>query len=162
MSTSAQPDPAKWLAEALATRGLDRLKPNMAAGGERINDARRHIRSARSLADDDTTLAISACHDAIRKAITGHMAARGYRPRAGEGAHRIVLDYARTQLSGVIDAADLADADAIRKDRSHAEYGDFPTSSINAEHIRWAADVAQRIVDALATELASRRSKRDD
>jgi hypothetical protein len=85
----------------------------MAAGGERINDARRHIRSARSLADDDTTLAISACHD------------------------------------------------AIRKDRGLAEYGDFAAASINVDHIRWAADVANRIVDAIAAELATRRPKRN-
>jgi hypothetical protein len=32
------------------------------------------ISSARALADDDRTLAVSACHDAIRKAITAHMA----------------------------------------------------------------------------------------
>ena len=63
----------------------------MAAAGDRINDARRHVQSARTIAKDDRTLALAACHDAIRKAITGHMAAAGYRPRAGEGAHRIVL-----------------------------------------------------------------------
>lgn len=33
-----------WLKEALATRDLERVTANMAAGGERINDARRHIR----------------------------------------------------------------------------------------------------------------------
>jgi hypothetical protein len=45
----------------------------VAAAGVRINDARRHVKSARALADDDVTLALAACHDAIRKAITGHM-----------------------------------------------------------------------------------------
>lgn len=160
MSPASPPDANQWLTEALATHDLDRLKPNMAAGVERINNARRHIRSARSLADDDTTLAIAA-YDAIRKAITGHMAASGYRPRPGEGAHRIVLEYARTQLADIIGAADLADADAIRKDRSLAEYGDFATSSINADHVRWAADVTNRIVDAIATHLA-RMTKRND
>ena len=43
----------RWLAEAMATRDLDRVQPNMAAAGERVNDARRHLRSARLLADDD-------------------------------------------------------------------------------------------------------------
>ncbi|WP_420444948.1 hypothetical protein [Candidatus Poriferisodalis sp.] len=61
-----------WLAEAIATRDLQRVKPNMGAAGERLNDARRHVRSARILAEDDTTLAIAACHDAIRKAVTAH------------------------------------------------------------------------------------------
>jgi len=44
------------------------------------------------VAQDDTTLAIAACHDAIRKALTAHMAANGLRPRGGEGAHRILLE----------------------------------------------------------------------
>ena len=86
----------------------------MAAAGDRINDARRHIRSARTIVEDDRTLAFAACHDAIRKAITAHMTALGYRPRAGEGAHRIVLDYARQQLHTVITKDQLDDADAIR------------------------------------------------
>lgn len=30
----------RWLADAIATRDLDRLKPNMAAAGDRVNDAR--------------------------------------------------------------------------------------------------------------------------
>jgi hypothetical protein len=42
--------------------------------------------------------------DAIRKAITAHMAALGDRPRAGEGAHRIVFDYDRHRLDVVAPA----------------------------------------------------------
>ena len=67
---------ADWLAEAIATRDLERVKANMGAAGERVNDARRHVRSARLLAEDDTTLAMAACHDAIRKAVAAHMAAK--------------------------------------------------------------------------------------
>lgn len=154
--TPARDDGRQWLAEALATRDLERLKPNMAAAGERLNDARRHLRSARALAENDPTLAMTACHDAIRKAVTGHMAATGYRPRAGEGAHRIVLAYARHQLMEALTEEDLTDADAIRKDRGLAEYGDFAASQIDADHVRWAAGVAERIVNAIATELAQR------
>jgi hypothetical protein len=86
----------------------------MAAAGERINDARRHVTSA-PLADNDVTLALSACHDAIRKAITAHMNASGYRPHSGEGAHRIVLDYARHELAGVLTDEDLTASDSIQR-----------------------------------------------
>lgn len=130
---SPQKKVGKWLAEALATRDLDRLEPNMAAAGDRVNDARSHIRSALAIAADDRTLAIAACHDAIRKAITAHMAAAGYRPRSGEGAHRIVLAYARDQLVGVVSESDLSDADTIRRDRGNAEYGDFASSRLDAD-----------------------------
>ena len=145
---------ADWLAEAIATRDIERLIPNMAAAGVRINDARRHVKSARALAEDDVTLALAACHDAIRKAITGHMVAKGLRPRNGDGAHRIVLNYARNQLTTLITEEDLSDAEAIRRDRGVAEYDDFAPSRFNADHISHAADVASRIVDAVARELA--------
>jgi len=149
-----------WLREALATRDVERVTANMPAAGERLNDARRHIRSARRLADDDRTLAVAACHDAVRKAITAHMAAAGLRPRGGDGAHRLVLDYARHELADVVSEADLADADDIRKDRGLAEYGDFASRQLTPGHIEASADVAERIVNAVASALASgRRSK---
>lgn len=126
----------------------------MAAAGDRVNDARRHVRSARALADDDTPLAMAACHDAIRKSITAHMLANGLRPHGGEGAHRIVLDYARTQLAAVINEDDLEEAKEIRQDRSLAEYGDFPSRQLGGDHVRAAADVAERIVNAVAEALS--------
>ncbi len=144
-----------WLVEALATGDLERVTANMGAAGERINDARRHVQSSRQLAPQDPTLAMSACHDAIRKALTAHLTANGLRPRGGEGAHRIVLAYARNQLVGVIDEEDLEAADDIRRDRAVAEYGDFAARHITTEQITHAADVAERIVNAVATQLAS-------
>jgi hypothetical protein len=45
----------QWLNEALATRDMERVTANVAAAGQRINDARRHVRSARLLSDDDPT-----------------------------------------------------------------------------------------------------------
>lgn len=50
---------------------------------------------------------------------------------------------------------DLRDADAIRRDRGLAEYGEFASTQIDADHVRWAADVAARIVKAVAAELAA-------
>lgn len=144
-----------WLAEAVATRDVERVKPNMGAAGDRVNDARRHVRSARLLSVDDPTLAMAACHDAIRKAITGHMAAAGLRPRGGEGAHRIVLQYARHRLGDSITTEDLTAADDIRRDRVLAEYGDFASRQLTSAHVREAADVAESIVNAVAAALAT-------
>ena len=100
---------------------------------------------------------MSACHDAIRKAITAHMTAAGMRPRGGEGAHRVVLAYARHQLRDVIATSDLGEADDIRRDRALAEYGDFASRHLTPEHVRAAADAAERIVNAVANSLASPR-----
>ena len=147
---------SSWLAEALATGSVEKVKPNMGAAGERINDARRHVRSARLLAEDDSTLAIAACHDAIRKALTGHMAANGLRVRGTEGAHKRTLGYARSELAALITEEDLEEADALRKDRALAEYGDFAARQLTAAHVFAAAEVAERIVGAVAGHLASR------
>lgn len=149
-----------WLTEALATRDAERVVANMAAAGERLNDARRHVRSAGRLAEDDPTLAIAACHHAIRKAITAHMSAAGLRARAGDGAHRINLEYARHQRADVIAASALREADDSRRDRALAGYGDVASRQLSAEHVLAAADVAERVVDAVAHGLASQRSRR--
>lgn len=154
--TTPRPGGKAWLTEALATRDLERVKPDMAAAGHRINEATSHIRSARILADDDVTLAMSACHDAIRKAISAHLSANGLRARSGDGAHRIINTYARHQLAEVIATADLDDADSIRRDRILAEYGDFASAKLSAADVRTAADTAQRIVTAIAKTLAAR------
>jgi DNA replicative helicase MCM subunit Mcm2 (Cdc46/Mcm family) len=83
------------------------------------------------------------------------MAAAGLRARSGEGAHRIVLQYAHHRLADVITPEDLTEAEDIRRDRAIAEYGDFATRQIDAKHIRAAADAAERIVNAIATTLAA-------
>jgi hypothetical protein len=69
------------------------------------------------------------------------MLANGLRPRGGDGAHRIVLEYARHKLSAVITAEDLVEANEIRQDRALAEYGEFPSRRIDGDHVRAAADV---------------------
>jgi len=103
---------------------------------------------------DDPALAIAACHDAIRKTVTAYMVASGLRPRAGKGAHRIVLLYARHMLGNVVTEDDLTDAEGIRRDRTLAEYGDYPSTQFSAEHVNASADVAERIIKAVASELS--------
>lgn len=158
--TPAKNGPEAWLTDAIATGDVERIVANMAAAGERVNDARRHLNSARLLAASDVTLAITACYDAIRKAITAHMTANGYRPRNGNGAHRIVLQYARSQLDGAIAGEDVDRADALRRDRATAEYGDFAASKLSASDVAEATLVGDRIVKAVASLLAkSSRAK---
>lgn len=97
-----------------------------------------------------------ATRDLERKALSGHLAATGLRARGGEGAHRIVIDYARHRLGNVLSQDDLADIDDVRKDRALAEYGEFASRKLTADHVRTAADLADRVVSAIATLLAGR------
>ena len=88
------------MAEALATGRLQRLRPSMPAAGDLVNRARMHLSSAGLIADNDPSLAMSACHDAARQAISAHMRATGYRATAEAGAHRLVIEYASSACSG--------------------------------------------------------------
>ena len=106
----------------------------MPTAGSRIGDARNHVRSARLL----------AAHDRNWLAAT----------RPGKGAHRVLLLYARHVLSKVVSAEDLTEAEGIRRDRGLAEYGDYPSTQFTVEHVKAAADVAERVVNTVATELA--------
>lgn len=64
-----------WLAEMIAERRMSQVRPNMARSGDLITQARTHIGSARKIASTDSTLALAACHDAIRKALDAHAGA---------------------------------------------------------------------------------------
>lgn len=83
-----------WVQAAIAEGRLSRIKPNMARAGELITIARKHLVSAESVAATDPTLALRACHDAVRKAIDGHAGAHGLRIENVQGHHKLVLDYA--------------------------------------------------------------------
>lgn len=117
MPDRSRPSEGSWTAEALATGRLQRLRPSMPAAGDLVNRARMHLRSAGLIADNDPTLAMSACHDAARQAISAHMRATGYRATAEAGAHRLVIEYASVVLAGVISEDDVVALDELRRDR---------------------------------------------
>lgn len=143
------------MAEGLATGRLQRLRPSMAAAGEMINRARAHVRSADMIAGTDPTLAVSACHDAARQAISAHLRAAGYRVANEAGAHRLIVEYAEIVLAGVVSERDVLALDDLRRDRHTAEYGDFASRSITADTANEAVSLATRVVDAVATALAN-------
>ena len=72
-------------------------------------------------------------------------------------ARPIISNSATLLLQNIIAADDLREADDIRRDRGLAEYGNFPGRQLTAKHIQTSADVAERIVNAVAKVLASPR-----
>lgn len=153
----SRPDPAKWTREAVTTGRLDRLQPSMAAAGEMVNRARVHLQSADLIADSDPTLAVSACHDAARQAISAHMRASGFRVANEAGAHRFVVAYAEVVLASVISKADVTALDDLRRDRHTAEYGDFASRTITPQRARHALALATRVADAVALDLSKQK-----
>lgn len=90
-------------AELVALGSLEKVRRKPAAVAGWVNDATRHVASAARLAEDDSRLAYAACHDAIRKALTGLLAHRGYRPAGGEGVHVRVQEWGSVALAGLVD-----------------------------------------------------------
>lgn len=143
-----------WLAEMIAERRMSQVRPNMARSGDLITQASTHIGSARKIASTDSTLALAACHDAIRKALDAHAGAMGYRFENSPGAHRTAIEYGRQVLAGRLDSNDLDDANRLRNRRHSAEYGEVPAAQIGADEIEYFAALALRIVDVVTAELA--------
>jgi hypothetical protein len=106
--------PGAWLTQMLAEHRLSTVRPNMARSGDLINQARTHVASARTIASSDSTLALAACHDAIRKSLDAHAGAAGYRFENSPGAHRTAIEYGRQVLAHLIDPGDLDEANRLR------------------------------------------------
>ena len=83
-------DANRWLSDAVTIRDIDRIRPDMAAAGTRINDARATTKAARKIA--------------------------GEAPSRGDGAHRIVIDDARVVLADILAAEELELREEIPRD----------------------------------------------
>lgn len=125
---------------------LERVRRNPAAVSSWVNDARRHVASARRLADDDPRLAYAACHDAIRKALTGMLADRGLRATGGERGHVRVQEWGVVALASVVDQETLDAIDLVRRQRHQAEYGELASQAIGPREVAEAARVATAVV----------------
>ncbi len=122
-----------------------------------MNDARRHLASAATVAESDPRLAVAAAHDAIRKAITAYMDAGRLRAQGGEGARAVVIEYARYALANHLDEATLNAADGLRALRNQAEYSDL-ASRIDTRAAISAIAVAEQVVRAVMTAMKTGRA----
>jgi len=152
-----QPD---RVADLVARRRIEKVAPNPRACAEWINDARRHVASAATLADTDPRLAYAAVHDAARKAITAHMNANGLRPASGEGSHRAVIAYARERMTSLVDEETLDMVDQLREGRRVAEYGEEPSIRIGPKEVAAAITISATVVEAVAATLTTQQRPR--
>ncbi len=150
-----QPPRSAWLTEMLAEQKVSRVGIQRGRAGDLLTQARRHVDSADRLATEDPTLALAACHDAIRKAIDAHAGALGYRIQNRPDHHRTVLEYARHQLDEVITSAEVDEADRLRLRRHKAEYGEILSGALGEPEIRRYIDAARRMVVAITGAVAT-------
>lgn len=122
---------------------LERVADDPDGAASALDESRRHIASARAIADDDPNGAYQLAYDAARKAVMAHMRAQGVRVRKGEGAHAIAASYARV----AIDMALGKRLDGMRRRRNRSEYG---SAYFDAADVLDAMEVADRLVTAVS------------
>lgn len=71
------------------------VEPDASTAHQELDSARRHLVSAMLIAGDDPAAALAVGYDAIRKAISAHLRAGGYRVAKGAGYHQRTGEYAR-------------------------------------------------------------------
>lgn len=109
----------------LVTGGRIELVPaDVRAAAALLDEAARHLTSAGAIASTDPNGAYSLLYDAVRKAVTAHMLARGYRVASGRlGGHEAVVRYAEASLSEGPYSEHVAQLDRMRRARNRSEYG---------------------------------------
>lgn len=142
----AEADVRKLLAE----KKLREVAPDPETARAEVEVARRHIASAETIMASDSTLAFTALYDAIRKAISAHMRARGYRVTRGPGAHAKTGEYAQAALDHLGIGGHLDEFDTLRDLRNQSEY---EALLVEVGEVREALEHASVIVAAIAREL---------
>jgi hypothetical protein len=79
------------------------------------------------------------------------------RAQGGEGAHAVVIEYARYALASHLDEATLNAADALRALRNQAEYSDL-ASRIDTRAAISAIAVAEQVVRAVTAAMKTGRA----
>jgi hypothetical protein len=110
------------LAELLESGQVARVEPDLPAAAEELAVGRRHITTAASVAGTDPTAAFAVGYEAVRKAISAHMRANGYRARKGQGHHARIGRYALAALDAPAVAGHLDAFDALRLLRNQSQY----------------------------------------
>ena len=116
--------------ELIGARRIERVPVDDVAAARRLISARRHLRSATTLARDDPDAAYALLYDAARKAVAAHMQARGLRARNAPGAHEATAQYAAAVLAG----PSSGELDRMRRFRNRIEYGTTSFETGQVEH----------------------------
>lgn len=134
----------------LTEKKIRRVAPDPETARAEIDIARRHIVSAEKIVADDSTLALTALYDAMRKATAAHMRSRGYRLTRGPGAHAKTGEYALAALDHLDIGSHLDEFDALRDLRNQSEY---EALQVDVEEVREALQHVSAIVEAIARDL---------
>lgn len=130
--------------------GLEPVKASIELSELLMDDAGKHLVSARLIASSDPTGAYQLAHDAARKACSALLASQGLRATT-RGGHVAVQDAVRAQFNGDGGTPAFRAFPRLRRTRAAPEYPDASTPTATVE------DVADAIDAAAAMETAARQ-----
>ena len=139
----------------LQARDLDRVAPSAAHAAELIGQARKHVASARRIADDDPAGAFQLLYDAARKALCAILENQGLRATS-RGGHIAVLEAVSAQLDPPMGKV-LRPFDRLRRQRNNADYPRQDAPRLTADDVTRDIPKIEDIVD-LAVRVVDRMS----
>ena len=138
--------------ELVAGGRIELIPPDAHAASTLLEEAARHLTSAAAIASTDPNGAYSLLYDAVRKAVTAHMRARGYRVAGGRlGGHEALVRYAESSLSEGPYSEHVAQLDRMRRARNRSEY---ELATFGARQLETDLQHARAIVAAVQANLA--------
>lgn len=126
---------------------LQEVQPSPELAERLMEDASRHLASARAIASSDPNGAYQLAYDAARKACAALPAPQGLRATT-RGGHVAVQDAARNQFNGDGGLPAFRAFSRLRRARAAREYPDVGTPTTTSEDVDDALRAAAEIVAA--------------
>lgn len=123
------------------------VQPSTNLGQRMLEEAARHLESARSLVESDPAAAYSLAYDAARKASAALLAPQGLRATS-RGGHVAIQDAVRCQFSGEGGLPAFRAFPRLRRTRNDFEYPDIDSPGTSSADAGAAIEDAEAIVKA--------------
>jgi hypothetical protein len=143
------------LDDMLAKGSLERVPPSRTQADAMLDQARRHLAAAGTIATADPVGGYQLAYDAARKALTAVLENQGLRPTRA-GGHIAVLDAVRAQLDPPLGGV-LRPFDRMRRRRNDAEYPSANRPELTADEViidrikvHAIIDLAAKVVDQMS------------
>jgi arginine deiminase len=138
------------ISELLANGTIEQVAADTNAAEAELGMARSHLDAVAAVIDTDSIVAYTALYDGVRKAISAHVRANGYRAPKGPGNHMRILAYAEAVLSGKDLDTELGQLDRLRSQRNRTEYG---VAFVSKAQVEADLPIATAVVEALGRDL---------
>jgi hypothetical protein len=118
--------------QLLADRELEIVTASKTHAGRLVDEAERHLASAKLITQEDPTGAYQLAYDAARKACSALLAVQGLRATT-KGGHIAIQDAVREQFGGPAGVKAFDALGRMRRQRAASEYPGPDTPTITAD-----------------------------